>query len=474
MNNRIFSLIILWILLSGHVLYASESSHVPLPNPDKIMFPPIHFVQPQAQRIVLENGIILYIYEDHELPLLNIEAVVRCGSNYDPIGKEGLAEITGIVLRTGGTSMISGNAIDEMLEYFAGTLSFSMNRDSGSVHMSLMKKDLDDGLNIFSQILKNPAFEDNKLRLAKDLKIEELRRIADDPQKLAFREFKKLLYVNNPAGRFSSITSVSNIQRDDLIQFYKKFFNPQNIMISITGDISREQAISKIQQYLGDWNETKKKFDIPPFPVKQKGNVYFLLKNIPQSIIISAQLAPGKKNRDAYPFEILDFIVGSGGFRSRIFQEVRNNLGLAYSTGSFYTKKGDYGVFGAYAMTKSESTAKVLSLIKSIIKDISINVVDKNELAGAVKSINNNFIFSFLSADQIAHQQLMIEYEALPRDYLVTYREKLSQVQAEDIRRVALKYLSSDNAVILIVGNENAHNQLLANSIKFIKIESTP
>lgn len=474
MKYRILLKIILLILLSGHVLHASEAANVPLPNPDTLVFPPINFVQPQAQRVVLENGIIVYLYEDHELPLLNIEAVVRCGANYDPVGKEGLAELTGIVLRTGGTTTMSGNAIDEMLEYFAGTLSFTMNRDSGSIHMSLLKKDLDDGLNIFSQILKNPAFEDNKLKLAKDLKIEELRRITDDPQKLAFREFKKLLYINNPAGRFASISSINSIEKNDLIQFYKKFFAPQNIIISITGDISKEEAVRKIQQYLGDWNVTIKKFDIPPIPEKLKGNVYFLFKNIPQSIIISAQLAPGKKDKDVYPFEILDFIVGSGGFRSRIFQEVRNNLGLAYSTGSFYSKKGEYGVFGAYAMTKSESTAKVLRVVQSIIKNVSVNVVNKNELAGAIKSINNNFIFSFQSADQIAHQQLMIEYEDLPKNYLVSYREKISQVQSEDIRRVARKYLSTDNAVILILGNENAHNQLLANSIKFTKIESVP
>ena len=474
MKHRIFLLILLWILLFATNSYAVGASHIPLPNPDKFQYPPIHFTPSQAQRVVLDNGIIIYVYEDHELPLLNIEVVVRCGSNYDPLGKEGLAELMGMAMRTGGTSTMSGNTIDDMLEYFAGSLSVSMNRDSGLFNISLLKKDLDDGLNIFSQILKSPAFEESKLKLAKDLKIEELRRITDDPQKLAFREFKKLIYVNNPAGRFPTITSVRNIQRDDLVQFYKKFFYPENIMISVTGDISKEQAVTKIRQYLGGWNETKKKFVIPPIPKKQKGNVYFLFKNIPQSIIISAQFAPGKKDTDAYPFEIIDFIVGSGGFRSRIFQEVRNNLGLAYSTGSFYTKRGEYGVFGAYAITKSESTAKVLTLIRSIIKDASVNAVEKNELARAIKSMNNNFIFSFLSAEQIAHQQLMIEYDDLPRDFLVTYREKLSQVQAEDIRRVAKKYLSSEDAVTLIVGNEKAYNQLIANFIKVKKIESTP
>jgi predicted Zn-dependent peptidase len=233
-------------------------------------------------------------------------------------------------------------------------------------------------------------------------------------------------------------------------------------MIAVTGDISKEQAIAKIQQYFGSWDESMKHYSIPPTPAKQKGHIYFLSKEIPQSIIISAQLAPGKKNPDAYPFEVLDFILGSGGFKSRIFQQIRNNLGLAYSTGSFYTKLSEYGVFGAYAITKSETTAKVLSNIQAIIMDTKTNVVDKKELEGAIKSINNNFIFSFLSAEQIAHQQLMMEYDNLPEDYLENYRDRIAKVHTEDLMRVANKYLSADGAVILVVGNENAYDQLVS------------
>ena len=243
-------------------------------------------------------------------------------------------------------------------------------------------------------------------------------------------------------------------------------------MIAIAGDISKEEAIAKIRQYLGAWNESKKYHDISPTPVKQKGQIYFLFKDIPQSIIISGQFAPGKKEPEAYPFDVLDFIVGSGGFRSHIFQEVRNNLGLAYSTGSFYSKKSEYGVFEAYAITGSESTAKVISIIRSIIKDIRTNEVDKNELEWAKKSINNNFIFSFISAEQIAYQQLMIEYEKLSTDYLTTYRDNIAKIQAEDLKKVAIKYLLPDETVTLVVGTESTYNQLISTFGNVIKIES--
>lgn len=472
--HRCFLLsVLLYPLLFCTAASAEGNSFVPLINPDELRYQQIQFTPPRAQRVLLENGIILYIFEDHELPLLNISAVIRTGSNYDPAGKEGLAELTGTLLRTGGTHSISADAIDEALDFFAGSLSVSMSRDSGSISLSVLKENLDEGLNIFSQIITNPAFEESKITVAKNLKVEDLRRIADDPQKLAFRELKRFLYRDNPAGRLPSIASVHSIHRDDLVQFYTQFFYPKNVMIAVTGDISKEQAIVKIKKYFESWNEPIKHFTLPPIPVKQKRHIYFLSKDIPQSIIISAQLAPGKKNSDTYAFEILDFILGSGGFKSRIFQQIRNNLGLAYTTGSFYTKLSGYGVFGAYAMTKSETTAKVLSNIQAIISDVKTKVIDKKDLEAAIKSINNNFIFSFHSAEQIALQQLMMEYDNLPYDYLANYRDRIAKVRAEDLMRVAQKYLSPDEAVILVVGNENAYNQLVSSFETVSRIEGS-
>lgn len=450
---------------------AAEPAHVPLPKPDQLKYPPIHFALPRAERLLLDNGIILYVFPDSELPLLNISAVIRTGSNYDPPGKEGLAEIAGVVLRTGGTETLSGNAVDDALDFFAGSLHVSMNRDSGSINLSILKKDLDEGLNIFSQIITKPAFEEGKLKLAINLKIEELRRIADDPKKLAFREFTRVFFGDNPAGRFPSTSSVSNLKRDDLREFHRRFFFPENVVMSITGDISKEEAVAKIKQYLGWWNASRNNYAVPPLPVKQKGRIYFLSKDTPQSIVICGNFAPGKKEPDSYPFEVLDFILGSGGFKSRIFQEIRNSRGLAYSTGSFYSKRSEYGVFGAYAMTESDSTAKVLSLLRSIIEDARIRSVDKKELEWAVKSITNNFIFSFQSADQIARQQLMVEYDKLSPDYLATYRDKIAEVQPEEMKRAAVTYLSPDETVIFILGNEKAYNQVITSFGNVSRIE---
>jgi len=221
-NFHIILLLLLFITVSYTGM--SSASSYPFDDPDKLSYQTLKFSPPTAQRVLMDNGIVLYVLEDHEIPLVNISVVIGTGSVDDPVGKEGLAELTGDVMRTGGTMSLSGDAVDDALEFSACALGVSINRDWGSADLSVLKKDMDMGLKILSDMIQHPAFEENKLNIAKALKIEELRRIADNPQKLAFREFNRLIYRNNPRGRLPSIPSVENIKRDDLLQFHKRFF----------------------------------------------------------------------------------------------------------------------------------------------------------------------------------------------------------------------------------------------------------
>jgi predicted Zn-dependent peptidase len=243
-------------------------------------------------------------------------------------------------------------------------------------------------------------------------------------------------------------------------------------MISISGDIDIPEAKALIERHLGGWRTSEGRPEPPPLPRQQLGGIYFLTKEIPQSIAIFGWPAPAKRDAQFYPFEVLDFIVGSGGFRSRIFQEIRTNLGLAYSTGSFYSAKGDYGLFGAYALTKSTSTVDVISRIERIFRELAQRPVSKEELEGAKKSILNGFIFSFTSSEQIAFQQLMIEYEDLSKDHLLVYRSKIEKVNAADIRETAQR-LDPERAILLIVGNHDVYREIAARFENVSRIEAT-
>ena len=461
---------ILFLLFSHPV--AAAATPPSLTDPDRIIYKSLSFTPPKAERMTLDNGLVLYTLEDRELPLVKITAVIRTGSVYDPPEREGLAELTGKVMRTGGIEGMSGSTLDETLESMAAILHTSINRDSGLISLSVFSRDREKGMELFSRILMKPVFETEKLMQAKELKIEELRRIADDPQKLAFREFGRLIHEGSPRGRLATTNSISRIQRDDLTRFHRLFYEPKRVMLSISGDIDRNEAKTLVSRYFGNWQPSEAGVDPPAPPRPKEGRIYILPKDLPQSIVIFGWLAPAKKSAQFFPLEIIDFIVGSGGFRSRLFQEIRTNRGLAYSTGSFYTAKSDYGLFGAYALTKSESTVEVISLLHGILKDIGQKPLLPKELEMTKSSILNSFIFSFTSASQIVLQQLMIEYEDLPEDYLITYRDNINNVKSDDVRKAARQHLDPEKAIILIIGNDAVCKEISASFKNVSTIEN--
>lgn len=467
--KRLFIIIFLIFLLA-----TIGCSSLPHKNPYTIAYSPLHFDLPKVERITLENGIIIYLLEDHELPLVNISAVIRTGSAYDPNGKEGLAEITGTVMRTGGTKGITGDEIDDELDQMAASISVSTDRASETVSLSVLKKDIDRGVHVFANILIHPVFEKAKLEQARNLNVESLVRIYDNPQRLAFREFTRIVYAGNPRGKLSSISSIKNINREDLISFHHQFFYPENIMMAVSGDVTKDEIITILNRHFGKWKAsgTVKRVPTPRKPLERSFS--YIFKDSPQSVIILGQIGPGKNDPDYFPFKVLDFILGSGGFNSRIFDEVRNNLGLAYSAGSFYSAHSDFGVFAAYAMTKSASTAESLSVIRSIIDDTQNVTVKEQELAWAKKSMDASFVFSFTSADQIAEQQLMLEYNGLPNDFLSGYRSNINRVSLEDVRKVAIKYLSKENESILVLGNDRNFDEPLSRfgTVKIIEVNN--
>lgn len=459
----VFASLVLWsvfLFSSAAVLAAGGTHDRLLRSPDKLSYPPLRFSPPKAERIVLHNGLIVYILEDHELPLVHLSLVVRTGSVLDPKGKEGLAEIAAKVMRTGGAGKMSGREIDDALEFMAGSIEPSASPESTQWTLNVLKKDIGKGMNIFSQILQVPRFDERKLKLAKELKLEEIRRIYDDPQKLAFREFNRLLYRDDHRGRLSSAASVKDLSLEDLRKFHDAYYFPKNMMIAISGDITVQEATRLIQENLGSWSGQKAAVSIPKPASAPSGHMRYIVKESPQSVVVMGQFAPSKKSAAYYAFEILDFLVGSGGFSSRIFQEVRTNRGLAYSAGSFYRARADYGVFGAYAIIKTESTPEVITLIQSILKRAQTTPPTPKETAWAKKSTVNSFIFEYQSAAQIASHQMMNEYNSLPDDFLSTYCTRIDTLTGKDLLNAGKDFLRPNDMSILILGSENGYNAL--------------
>lgn len=444
-------------LLAGLVIScAALPGKTPAPapvSPDAIEYPPLRFALPEAERIELPSGAIVYFLENRELPLVELSATLRSGSMYDPPGKEGVATLTAHLLRTGGTQETASDELDSRLDALAASASFGMSLDSASASASFLKSDLEACMTLFSQMLLRPAFEDKKLALARSLKREELRRIGDNPQRLAFREFNRLMYPDDPRGRYMTSASLNAITRDDLVAFHTRFFFPANMIWAVSGDLSREDAIAMMNRYFGHWPNRAEKFGLPPRPKNEVSGLYLITKPLPQSTVVSGEFTLGSHDPDYYAFTVLDFIIGSGGFPSRIFSAVRNNEGLAYSAGSFYRARPTYGVFGTYVFTKTESTEAARELIASILNDAVAGAITDAELAWAKEAILQSFIFSFEHPAQIVSQQMELAFDAMPDNYLNMYRQNIEVVSLNDLKRVAQKHLDGASRLTLILGD---------------------
>jgi zinc protease len=463
--------LVVCLIIAGGLLWSAAAMDFQSIQPDKMYFPPLQFDLPKAERLVMDNGIVIYFLENRELPLINIRALVKTGTIYDPKGKEGVAELTATVMRTGGTKETNSDEVDSNLDFLAALVGISMMRDSCQIDFSILQNNLGEGLELLSQMLIRPAFESKKLDLALELKKEDLRRLKDDSPRLAFREFNRLIYQGDPWGRYSTQTSITNIKREDLVQFHSRFFRPNNIIFAVSGDISKVQLIEKFHFYFGAW---KKGETVTPMPMplqKTTPGVYCLYKDLPQSIIITGQFAPGKTDSvDYFATTLLDFITGSGGFTSKIVGAVRSSEGLAYSAGSYYHARPDFGIFGTYAFTKTASTMKTIGLIHSVLDKVQAGAINEEELDWAKKSINNGFIFSFTTPDQILWQQIHLEYEKLPSNFLVNYRDNIQRVDLSDVKRIAAKHLDKKKNVILILGDGKKFDKPVDDKTEIIPI----
>jgi len=463
----------------GHERVVAPSAGKPESEGAKIIsgfkFKPLNFVPPKVDRVVLENGMILYLLEDHYLPIFGITARIRTGVVYEPQEKAGLASLTGHVMRSGGTVSMPADKMNEELEFMAASVETSIERESGSASLSTLKKDIDKGLKIFADVLMNPAFPEDKIRMRKDEVIESIRRENDNPTHIAHREFRRIMYDSkHPYSRKveGTLETIEKITRDDMVAFHKKFYHPNNFILGISGDFNKDEIIKKLNTVFAEWKKEDNKFpEVPKVERHFEKSVYYVYKDINQSNVIMGHLGINRKSPDYFPVMIMNFILGGGSFTARIPGRIRSDEGLAYSAFSAFQTSRDIGMFFVTCQTKLESTNRAISIALEEIDKIRKAPIEKEELAQAKETFMNQYVFRFTTSASIVGQKVDIEYEELPLNYLETYLDNVKAVTQEDIQRVAREYLHPDKIKILVVGNKEKFDKPLDNFGKVSIIE---
>jgi predicted Zn-dependent peptidase len=448
-------------------------------DPRHMRFPTVEFNPPEPERLVLDNGMVVYLLEDHELPLITVNAMIRSGTWLDPADKIGLAAMTGAVMRTGGSARQSADEIDDELERMATTISISFGKESGSASLDVLKKDFPRGLQILADLLRRPAFEPSRLELARLQAIEGIRRRQDNPGSVTSREFAKLLYgAAHPSAREATVESVARITRDDLISFHQATVQPNGIILGVTGDFDKATLLAQLRDVFGDWTKgSVPVLNIPDVPPAEAATpaVRFINKDTSQTHVRMGHLSIKETDPDYVALAIANDILGGGSFRSRLFNDVRTKRGLAYSVGSaFRAGTHDQGIWYLRAETKLPSTQEVVNRFVANIERLRQEPVSDAELEEAKEAYVNSFVFSFTSAASIVNRFMDLEYDGLPKDWLQQIRAKVIQLTREDILRAAQKHLQPDRLRLLAVGSGETLQKVLASFGEVKEIRLAP
>jgi predicted Zn-dependent peptidase len=430
----------------------------------------------EVERVTIDNGIVLYLYQSNKLPIFNLSATIRCGGIFDPFEKNGLSGIVGTVLRTGGSKTITGDSLNIIMEFMGGSLETWISDERGSASLSVMSKDIDLGLQLFADLIRNPAFPQDKLDLAKaDIK-NGIKRRDDSPNSVVGRYFANTIYGDHPYGRILEWESVKGITPQDLIDYHQRYFVPNNIMIAISGDFDKAGIIEKIKKYFGDWQKSDQ--PLPPYPevkTEYHPGVYQVWKDINQAYMKIGHLGIKRDNPDRYAIQLVNYILGGGSFTSRLTSRVRSDEGLAYHvSSSFYTGGRDLGAFGAECQTKSATAYKATKLITDEIKRIRDESVTEDELEDARDATINRLVFEFDSPHKIVTALTNLEYDGYPMDYYNGHFDRFRKITRDDIKRVAQKYLQPDKLTYIIVGKPETFEKPLDEFGKVTNIQIAP
>lgn len=461
-NRKMLSALLalaLFILSPASLLaQTQQQGNIPA-HPRDLKYTQLNYTPPKRDqyRHTLSNGAVVYLVEDHDLPLVNVSTIVRTGSYLDPAGKEGLATLTGSQMRTGGTTSKTAEEFDEAADFLAANISNFIGGTQGSANLNLLSKDVDQGLALYFDMLKNPRFQEDRIKLAKSQLLQNMERRNDRTDAIEGREWARLMYgANHFSTKETTKASVEGITREDMIAFHQRYYNPAGFIFAVSGDFNTKEMLAKLEAAMKGWPVNKQAVpDVPKPTTMPVAGVYVVNKpDVNQGRVSIGHMGGLRDNPDSYAIEIMNDILGGGGFTSRITSRVRSDEGLAYSAGSSYGLGVYYpGVFRAAFQSKNPTTSQAINIIMEEINRLRTSKVTAEELETAKNSAIEFFPRIFATAGQIAGTFAQDEYTKRPADYWTTYRDRIRAVTTDDVQRVAQKYLEPDKLVVLVVGN---------------------
>jgi zinc protease len=456
-SHAFFAAALVMALFSAALLQSQSSNSQQQKPWEKIPIPKLHDFKPQQpRRIELKNGIVIFLQEDHELPFITGSVLIPGGSRDEQPAKAGLAGIYGLAWRTSGTAKMDGDAMDDLLEAKAAHIETEADEDSSALSWDSLKGDADQVYALAMDLLFHPKFKPDKLDLAQQQEATGIVRRNDDEGQIAERESEKLVYgANSPYTRQPELATIGAVTLNDLNAWHDRTIGGK-LIIGISGDFDPAAMEAKLRatfEGLTPAKPTPARKDVFPVPAH---TVSFINKtDVNQSNIQIVGEGIDRHNPDVPAVAVMNEILG-GGFASRLFQEVRTRLGLAYAVGGGISFDWDHaGELRVEALTKSASTVEATDAAMNVLGGLATHPITEDELARAKDNILNSFLFRYDTREKVLTAREELEFYGYPADYLETYHKALEDVTLTDVNRAANKYIQPSKMAILVVGNES-------------------
>ena len=444
---------------AGSLAAAAAPSAIPA-RPEQLRFGALDFEVPNAEalRHELPGGVVLYVVPDRSLPLVNVVLNFRTGAYREPAEKPGLASFTASLMRLGGTASRTPAEFDEAADFLAAQIGSSAGDTGARASLNVLTSSLGPGLDLLFDMLRNPRFDAERLAVEQGKAIEAMKQRNDDADDIRNREWGWLINGREHfSSRRATAAQVESITRDDLAAFHRRTWGAQNFVAAISGDVDPQAIAAELGKRLAGWQAAEAAPWPPPGPRHEiRPGLYRVEKEIPQGKVRlghrSIQVADWS-SPEIYALEVMNDILGGGGFSSRMMRRVRSDEGLAYGAGSSF----GFGVFWpgmfsvAYA-SKNPTVAYAMEIVLEELDKIRTAPPTAEELRVSKSSFIETFPRSFETAAEVAGTYAGDELIGRPHSYWYDYRARIEAVTGEQVLAAAQKYLKPDQLVALVVG----------------------
>ena len=462
------------VLSTCTLALAAPPSGIP-ERPDQLQFPPLQYAPPEAAqyRVNLAGGIPAYLAEDPTVPLVNVTVLLRIGPDLDPPGKEGLAETAVHLLTRSGTATMTAEQLEERLSFLGAELESGLGGGGGMmgfgrvpigdsearVTLNLLSKDIDAGLALLVDCLKQAGFQEDRLALRRDQEIQNMKRRNDESARIEQMEWGFLMYgPDHWSNRYATESSMKSIAREDLVAFQRRYVGPKNFVLAVSGDFEKRAMAKKLERAFAKWPTPGERPGPPAAPAASSSPGWFIAdKDVNQTRVILGLRTIDRYDPDFYAAQVMNYILGGGGFTSRLVNRIRSDEGLAYTVRSSFDNGTYYAEpWRAFFQTKARSTAYALQIAFTEIGRVRDERVTESELETAKNALVEGFPARFPTAGAIAGvlaaEELTGRYAKDPK-YLARFTSHVAEVTAEDVQRVARRLLDPAQMTVLMVGN---------------------